>query len=384
MNSKEILSELYKATKTEKQTHAVLYELELLLESAIREVGRFQYEEATELLLGILTSLQPLPQNNATLELHARTLVQLASIKRDQGFIHGPSGALNLYQRAHAIWRHLGNHNEVARMFLFLGACNEMQSRYTDALKNYLMALDMLDNVGDLASLRGRVTLRVGTVLTKIESLGEAESWIRESLRLLEPRAEVGGLVYAHQKLAILHKFQGKLDKALALVEETVPLVSDSDKFRSTQTKILQADLFLSTGEEDSALEALSEAEDLAVRFGFRHQLASLNLIVSQHIAGAVPRVWSQSSLQLSTEEKSQSLLLGILNEQLNLGEVQALCHRLGVDYRELSGSNRLARTSTLLLRMRLTNRTSDLIAVLQAMRPDLTNMLELPARGGG
>lgn len=354
MRSGQLLTELYRAGKAEKATLASVYELELALEDANRAVGRFEFDHAAEILAFALQQLPTIPRNESSLRLRARCLVAFASIRRDQGRLLGPHGAISMYKQAREIWQHIGAGHELARVALYLGACSEMEKNYSQALKYYNETIERAEELGGLPSLKAKAFLRIGTVLTKTKALDEADVWLERGTREYESRALAGDYSLARQKQAILKREQGDLDKALDIAYESALSVPDVDSFRNTQTKILMADLLLSAGEEDRAISQMVEAESLALTHGFYHQLGALHDILDRFSEGDTqtpqgPVIRSGREVYQQQDDVYRSLC-----ERLSLGQMRELCYRLHIDYHSLYGESQTEKIGSLLIRVRL------------------------------
>jgi len=376
MQTSAILTQLYKILQDESKSEASTYDLEMIFESGAQAASRFDFNSAIPILLNVLTGLQAIPPSKKSLHLQVRCLIELGNIRRDQGFVTGYQGAQQLYQRAKTIAESLGEKSTIAELLLYLGACNEMQKQYIVALHYYGDALELIDVLGGMEYLRGRVLLRIGTILTKTRSLDEAERTLLRSLNLLEGRTTIGGFGHAQQKLAIVYKEQKKLDSALRIVTDTIKAISKESTFRLTQTKILAADLLFSMGDEDEALEEVSQAENMAVDYGFSHQLNALYSMVEKH-SNSYHKDLEKNDISLRKSENPDSTFISsdprylrfydLLKSGGSFSSLQQISSHLGVKYENLSGASVSEKANSLLIQLKLLGKEEQLESLLSS-----------------
>lgn len=360
----QILTQLYRDTRQQSLSASRANDMELLLEEALRLAGRFDFERAASILHGILQELPLFSNTVVTLRLQARCLTQLGNIRRDQGQVDGIGGAYRLYSRARDIWQVLGEMGQVALCTWYLGACHEMLKNYTEALKSYKEAIDLVETIGDLEILRGKILLRIGTVLTKKDAYEEAERTINSSLYLLGGRVPDADYGFAQQKLAIVYLYRGYVDKAQRLIYETLRLIPKDDRFRQTQTKILMTDLLLSIGDEDAGLTVASEAETLALQCGFEHQRSTLYEIVNKHAFRATSsHVTATRSVSHAQRNELLEEIYQVLYHDFTEQEISDLCAKVGLEYGDLDGESRSAKIRSLLIRANLLGKLDSLIS---------------------
>jgi len=379
MRHADLLTRLYEVAKQESLSTARVHDLEFALESALLLAGRFDFDNATAILLDVLAALQAFSPNVLSLRLQARCLIELANIRRDQGQISGPGGAYALYERSRAIWQHLGELDKIALTTWYLGACNEMRKRHEEALKYYNEALDVVDAIGNLETLRGRILLRIGTVLTKIGALDKAGKKIRESLTLLEERVPLSDYGFAQQKLAIVHFSKGQKETSLRMVSDTLSMIPKADKFRLTQAKILIADLLFSIDEEDAGLEVASEAEALAYEYGFRHQLSALYSTVDKHGSRTTLTQSSEVGETLLWQAPLALRVYEILSDDFKVEDLRELSAELGISYDDLDGEDKSAKVRSLVIRMQLLDQLNRLAGSVHRHRPNAELLRGVP-----
>ncbi len=275
-----LLRELYNLSKDEKIEVSKLSSLEYMYETALLNEGRYEYDEASSIYSSVLLSLQNFTATEDCIRLRAKCLTRLGSIKRDQGKVAGINGAFVLYQQALSLWKSLNEDQKTAQIHWYLGACNEMQKRYDQALIYYKKALDINS---DDNSLRGAILLRVGTVVTKLNDPDMALKILNKGMALVEYSTDQSYYAYGKQKIAIAEAEKGNIDKALYIVSDSLTHIPKTHKFRVVQTKTLLVDLMFRSGEMSAALEAAKEVEELANQHNFGHQLTSLKSIIKKH-----------------------------------------------------------------------------------------------------
>lgn len=360
-----LLTELFRLAKSENQTAVSLYDLEINLESARRFAEQFDFDSASLVFVDILTALQTLPTTSETIRLQAQCLTELANIRRDQGRINGLGGAYILYERARSLWRYLYEPGKLALTTWFLGACHEMDKNHGMALRFYAEALEIVDTCGGMETLRGRILLRIGTVLTKIGTLDAAEETITESRQWLEKQSPTEAHGFALQKLAIVRSSKGDVDSARRMVIDSLTTISESDKLKVTQTKLLLADLLFSSGQIDDGLQEASEAEILASRHGFTHQKKALQAVMDRHTTPN-PSDSSVRLMNLSLQDRQIYDAYQILSDS-NLSEtiLRELSKKLRLRYDSLDGKTLLTKARSLLLRVYLLDKQDELLRLL-------------------
>jgi tetratricopeptide (TPR) repeat protein len=280
-NRESLLNKLYKLHREASLEDNNVNNLEYMYENALLSEGRFEFEEAASIYTNILVSLQSLNSTQESIRLRANSLTRLGSIRRDQGRVIGLNGAFNLYQSALRIWRTIRDKKRIIQVTWYLGACNEMQKKYPEALKYYRDALK-IEPIDD--ELKGAILIRIGTVLTKHNDLDLALKILNEGVNLLENKSEPSYFAYGKQKIAIAYAHKGNIEKALNIVTDSQSQIPSTNKFRIVQTRTLYADLMFRSGEINNAIDALAEAEELANKYKFGHQLSAINSVMEEYL----------------------------------------------------------------------------------------------------
>lgn len=278
-----LLSELYELSKEKVLRESKISDLEYMYEIALLKEGRYEDDEASSIYTGILLTLQNFTSTQDCIRLRAKCLTRLGSIRRDQGKVTGINGAFSLYQQALSIWRLLNDAPKIAQVHWYLGACNEMQKKYDQALTYYTDALK-IEPTDD--SLKGSILLRIGTVVNKLKNPEKALKILNKGIELVQNGMDQSYYAYGKEKIAIVEADKGNLEKALYIVSDSLSQIPETHKFRVVQTKTLFADLMFRSGEISAALEAVIETEELANKYNFGHQLISLKSIVNKHLRG--------------------------------------------------------------------------------------------------
>ncbi|MGI5501254.1 helix-turn-helix domain-containing protein [Lentzea sp. CA-135723] len=150
-----------------------------------------------------LRRFSPLELDGHGLHLHARSLVLLGDLQRDQGDVHGPLSASHTYRRAHQLFRDLGVPRRTAQIELSLAVVEEMNGRLELAATRYeALSCDSRLSPRD----RTRALLWVGTALSKKGANEHATRVMTEAIRRFEQLEEPEDWSVAHQKLALAHR----------------------------------------------------------------------------------------------------------------------------------------------------------------------------------
>jgi transcriptional regulator with XRE-family HTH domain len=213
------------------------------------------------------------------LYLHARSLVLLGDLQRDQGDTQGPLSALHTYRCAHQFFRDLDVPRRAAQVELSLAVVEEMNGRLELAARRYeALASDPRLSPRD----RTRALLWVGTALSKKGANDHAVSVMAEAIRRFEKLEEPEDWSVAHQKMALAHRGAGELGSALrylgtALANRSADSPMQRVRLQTAHAHILLSDRMTSEG----GLRLLDKAAGTSRRFGMSHQLASIEAIRS-------------------------------------------------------------------------------------------------------
>jgi tetratricopeptide (TPR) repeat protein len=223
-----------------------------------------------------LRRFSPLELDGTGLSLHARSLVLLGDLQRDQGDVQGALSASHTYRRAHQFFRDLGVPRRAAQVELSLAVVEEMNGRLDLAAHRYeALAGDSRLSPRD----RARALLWVGTALSKKGANEHAMTLMAEAIRRFEQLEEPDDWSVAHQKMALAHRGAGELSTALRYLDVALANRSDSPMQR-VRLQTAHAHVLLSDGAtSEGGLRLLDEAAGTSRRFGMSHQLASIEAI---------------------------------------------------------------------------------------------------------
>ncbi|SFQ98774.1 Helix-turn-helix domain-containing protein [Lentzea waywayandensis] len=236
------------------------------------------FKFASSLVDRWLRRFTPLELDGHGLYLHARSLVLLGDLRRDQGDVQGPLSASHTYRCAHQFFRELGVPRRAAQVELSLAVVEEMNGRLDLAARRYeVLAGDSRLSPRD----RTRALLWVGTALSKQGSNDHAVTVMAEAIRRFEQLEEPDDWAVAHQKMALAHRGAGALGVALRYLDVALANRSDSPmqrvRLQTAHAHILLSDRATSEG----GLRLLDEAAGTSRTFGMSHQLASIEAIRS-------------------------------------------------------------------------------------------------------
>jgi tetratricopeptide (TPR) repeat protein len=217
--------------------------------------------------------------DNRGLYLHARSLVLLGDLQRDQGDIHGPLSALHTYRCAHQYFRDLDVPRRAAQVELSLAVVEEMNGRLELAARRYeALASDSRLSPRD----RARSLLWVGTALSKKGANDRAVTVMAEAIRRFEELEEPDDWSVAHQKMALAYRGAGELGSALRYMGIALANRSADSPMQRVRLQAAHAHILLSDGMTSAGgLRLLDEAAGTSRRFGMSHQLASIEAIRS-------------------------------------------------------------------------------------------------------
>ncbi|MFJ5984786.1 helix-turn-helix domain-containing protein [Lentzea sp. NPDC092896] len=236
------------------------------------------FKFASSLVGRWLRRFTPLELDGHGVYLHARSLVLLGDLQRDQGDVQGSLSASHTYRCAHQFFRELGVPRRVAQVELSLAVVEEMNGRLDLAARRYeALAGDSRLSPRD----RTRALLWVGTALSKKGSNDHAVTVMAEAIRRFEQLEEPDDWAVAHQKMALAHRGAGALGVALRYIDVALANRSDSPmqrvRLQTAHAHVLLSDRATSEG----GLRLLDEAAGTSRTFGMSHQLASIEAIRS-------------------------------------------------------------------------------------------------------
>lgn len=237
-------------------------------------LARQDFKFAASLLDRWLRRFDPHGLDNHGLYLHARSLVLLGDLQRDQGDIQGPRSAAQTYQKAHALFQSLTVPRRAAQVQLSLAVLEEMSGRLPVAAKSYeQLARDERLSLRD----RARAQLWIGTTLSKDGNTSYAVQIMDDATRRFEELEEPDDWSVAHQKLALAHRTAGDLGSALRYIDVALTHRSTDSPMQRVRLDTAHAHILLSdTATAASGHALLVQAGATAQQFGMSHQHASI------------------------------------------------------------------------------------------------------------
>src|SRR5262249_23510982 len=208
------------------------------------------------------------------LYLHARSLVLLGDLQRDQGAIQGPLSARQTYRKALHLFQSLDVPRRAAQVELSLAVVDEMSGQLEPAAVRYeALADDERLSIRD----RTRARLWIGTTLSKQGENDYAARVMTVATRDFEGLEEPEDWSVAHQKLALAHRGAGDLSSALRYIDVALTNRSAESPMQSVRLDTAHAHILLSdsvTVEDGRAI--LGRAARLSPKYGLSHQLRSI------------------------------------------------------------------------------------------------------------
>ena len=247
------------------------------LERAVAALSRQDFQTTTRLLDRWLTRYPPDQLDAKGLYLHARSLVLLGDVQRDQGALVGPLSAQRSYRQAQAMFSELDIPRRVAQIELSLAVVTEMTGDLDQAARCYQrLAGDERLSRRD----RARSRLWIGTALSKAGHHEDAVGVMAEAINEFEDLGETEDWATGQQKLALAYRGTGALDQAqryidIARTSGTVDTPMQRVRLDTAHAHILLSD----TATHQDGLQLLDEAGGLATASGLTHQLRSIHAI---------------------------------------------------------------------------------------------------------
>lgn len=215
----------------------------------------------------------------AAADLVAKSKFWLASIRRDRGELEGETGAEALYRQVLGQYRDRYSAGRVAEVEFVIGACREMAGDYEEALSRYESILTRLSQVKP-DRMCTRVNGRIGALTTKLGEYERAAHHLGLSTAMSVHLEDNGPYSYYHEKMAILHTRQGKLDEAYSSLISARQETTQGDALRKVQSLCVESNLLIAQGEVGAAIRTLQDAKLLAEQRDYRHQLAYIENLI--------------------------------------------------------------------------------------------------------
>lgn len=240
-------------------------------------LARQDFKFAASLIDRWLRRFDPHRLDQRGLYLHARSLVLLADLQRDQGAIQGPLSARRTYYQALDLFHQLDVPRRAAQVELSLAVVDEMASHLDSAATTY----DTLANDERLSPRdRTRARLWVGTALSKKGDNKHAVGVMATTTTEFEMLEEPNDWSIAHQKLALAYRGAGDLNNALRYIDIALSTRFVDSPMQRVRLDTAHAHILLSDpATADNGLTLLDQAATLSQRVGLSHQLRSIQKI---------------------------------------------------------------------------------------------------------
>jgi tetratricopeptide (TPR) repeat protein len=237
-------------------------------------LARQDFKFAASLVDRWLRRFDPYGLDNHGLYLHARSLVLLGDLQRDQGDIRGPISARQTYRKAQQLFLDLAVPRRAAQVELSLAVVDEMAGRLQPAAERYeLLAEDERLSPRD----RTRAQLWVGTALSKEGNNSYAVQVMQTATERFEELEEPDDWSVAHQKLALAYRGASDLSSALRYIEVALSNRSPDSPMQHVRLDTAHAHILLSDkATSESGLVLLTQAANTSREYGMSHQLASI------------------------------------------------------------------------------------------------------------
>jgi uncharacterized SAM-binding protein YcdF (DUF218 family) len=237
-------------------------------------LARQDFKFAASLVDRWLRRFDPHGLDHQGLYLHARSLVLLGDLQRDQGAIQGPLSARQTYSRALGIFGRLDVPRRAAQVELSLAVVDEMSGQLEPAAVRYeALADDERLAMWD----RSRARLWIGTALSKEGKNDYAVQVMTAATREFEDLEEPDDWSVAHQKLALAYRGAGDLSNALRYIDVALTNRSSDSPMQRVRLDTAHAHILLSDPmTADNGLAILSQAARVSTEYGLSHQLRSI------------------------------------------------------------------------------------------------------------
>ncbi|RSM90674.1 transcriptional regulator [Kibdelosporangium aridum] len=237
-------------------------------------LARQDFKFAASLVDRWLRRFDPHSLDSHGLYLHARSLVLLGDLQRDQGDIRGPLSARQTYRKAQQLFHDLDVPRRAAQVELSLAVVNEMAGQLQSAAERYEVLAD-----DERLSQRDqtRAQLWIGTALSKDGNNGYAVHVMQAATERFEELEEPDDWSVAHQKLALAYRGAGDLGNALRFIDVALSHRSPDSPMQHVRLDTAHAHILLSDKETShSGLNLLDQAASTAREYGMSHQLGSI------------------------------------------------------------------------------------------------------------
>jgi transcriptional regulator with XRE-family HTH domain len=250
------------------------------LERAVVYLAKQGFRAATGILERWLSSFDPGSLDTRSLYLHARTLILLGDVRRDQGGLIGPKSAQTSYKRGRDLYVELDIPRRVAQADLSLAVITEMAGHLEPAARRYHeLAADTRLSGRD----RARARLWVGTALSKEGLNAQAVRVMRDAAHQFELLDEPEDWSVAHQKIALAYRGGGRLDEALKCIDVALGSAVDDSPMQRVRLSTAHGHILITDPKTRAhGIVLLGQAADLAGQYGLTHQQRAITAIRSE------------------------------------------------------------------------------------------------------
>lgn len=237
-------------------------------------LARQDFKFAASLVDRWLRRFDPHGLDQHGLYLHARSLVLLGDLQRDQGALQGPLSARQTYRRALDLFHRLDVPRRAAQVELSLTVVDEMSGQLEPAAVRYeALAGDERLGLRD----RTRARLWIGTALSKEGKNEYAVQVMTTATREFEDLEEPEDWSVAHQKLALAYRSAGDLSSALRYIDVALTNRSSDSPMQRVRLDTAHAHILLSDPmTAENGLAILRQSARVSTEYGLSHQLRSI------------------------------------------------------------------------------------------------------------
>ena len=255
------------------------------LERASVALSRQDFEAAGTLVERWLTRFPLADLDERGAYLHARSLILQGGIRRDQGRLAGPGSARVSLLAARDEFARLGIDSRVAQTELGLVVLQEMGGELETSARGYEgLSRDERLNGRD----RALALLWVGTALSKVgrpHATAHAIDMMVIASEAFERLDEAADWAVAQQKLALAHRAQGDLGRALSFID-----LADRNRINDSPLQLVRLNtarahiLLTDPATSGEGTRVIDRACEMAALHGLRHQLDSITMIRGQMV----------------------------------------------------------------------------------------------------
>lgn len=257
---------------------------QLLLEAANEDWRISNFEDAKRKLIIIASDFKPDDDSIERSFLLASALTRLGDIHQVQGQIQGSDRSIDFFLRAKTVWDGLHDKKMAAYAIHMMALCHNILKDYPGALKLLEEAKEGYSALDDPDSRRlsGDLERDIGSIYINMEQVDLAKSQTEKSITLLEDVNHRESFFAALRKRGEIETRLGQFEKAHDTLLESTKFSPQYRALHHLQTKIALVKLSFVSGDINQGVIYGKEAAKAATEYGFLHQLAVLNEILTQ------------------------------------------------------------------------------------------------------